>query len=715
MDPIALLLAATRAAIAVALLFFVPGLTLGPIFVPGASSRLARLGRAVGVSVVVTAVTCTALARLGLLRPTILVALLVGLTLLPLHSRLPRRPRRPRRRAWRWWFGAVVGAAIALGLAVLPARLRTGGSLLPSGPTAWTDAALAWSTAISGSFVADLPAWGSIARAGVDHGPLTAHSAAAFMLMPSDPQFQLELYRLAVLVAGLVLATMLFRRWVSTWIALLGAVLLFRTVWVERLVSGYGPAAWALVVALFALWLAHRAIVERSARQWLAATATAAVVWMAHVEVFLVLAAAVAGVGIARALVRPGGGPETAGGLGHRYGRKVGLRRPVGMDVFRPLVLSAAIVAVGASIGVVGDAVLTGDTRIGRLLVARPPTEPTAIDVQLAPVGWQPSGDATWDFHVAATDASQFGQPPPAAFIDGRLLPGSVVHVWPWLDARLLLPLLALAALLAVPIGGWPFADARRQRAMLTWAAFAAVLLAGSVALWAFGDTYLVRRTGPGGLVPFLAIVPVVAAVIGLWWLDRWLGPRLRILPHGAMPFTGVVLAAVTALVAFPVSPAATSTPAAPGGPADRPPVLTAAGYEAYRWIGANLLPGSLVLANAWTDGALSAVSGQIGLVDGPALYLSEPGALARATGLLLGARRTFAEPDGPAAATFLGREGVQFLLVVTPAGSGDDLGGHEPFAVDIAALEASARYRLEGSFGDGRLLLFRVLAGPAG
>jgi hypothetical protein len=428
---------------------------------------------------------------------------------------------------------------------------------------------------------------------------------------------------------------------------------------------------------------------------------------MAHVEVFVILAAAIAGVGIARALVRPGGGPETAGGLGHRYGRKVGLRRPVGIDVFRPLVLSVAMVAVGASIGVVGDAVLTGDTRILRLVAAQAVALPTAIDPQLAPVGWQPSGDRTWDFHVAATDPSQFGQSPPVAFIDGRLLPGSVVHVWPWLDARLLLPLLALAALLAVPIIGWPFADARRQRAMLAWAAFAGVLIAGSVALSAFGDAYLVRRTGPGGLVPFLVIVPVVAAIVGLWWLDRWLGTRLRVLPHGAMPLTGVVLAALTALVAVPGPAAAPAT--------DRPPILTAAGYEAYSWIGLKVPPGSRILANAWTEGVLATVSGQIGVIDGPAPYVSEPAALARATGLLLGARRTFAEPDGAAATAFLEREGVQFLLVVTPAGSGDDLGGHEPFAVDVAALEASERYRVEGSFGDGRLLLFRVLTVPAG
>jgi hypothetical protein len=172
------------------------------------------------------------------------------------------------------------------------------------------------------------------------------------------------------------------------------------------------------------------------------------------------------------------------------------------------------------------------------------------------------------------------------------------------------------------------------------------------------------------------------------------------------MPITGAVLAALTALVVVPVSPGANAA-------ADRPPILTATGYEAYRWIGGVLPAGTRILANAWTEGALGALSGQVGIVDGPAPYLAEPAALARATGLLLGARRAFADPDGSATAAFLEREGVQYLLVVTPAGSGDDLGGHPPFEVDIAALEGNPRYRLEQAFGDGRLLLFRVLGEP--
>ena len=704
MDPIAILFEATRAAVALVLLFVLPGVTLGPVIAPGASTHLARLGRAVGVSLVVTAIACLVLARLGLLRPTILVLLLVDLTLLPLHARLPRRPGRPSLHASRWWLGAAAGAVLAALLAVLPAGPQTGGVPVPSGPTSWIDAALAWSTADSGGLRVDLPAWGAVAPFEVDHGPLTAHSAAAFLLMASDPLVELNLYRLAVLLSGFVLATLLFRRWVSTWIALLGAILLLRTIWLEATFAGYGPEAWGLVVALFALWLTDRAVVERSRRLAVVATVGAAVVFLVDIEVFLVFAAAVAGIVAARAFVQPGGGPESAGGLGHRHGRRVGLRSPIGIDVVRPLALGVAIAGGGFLAGVMGDALLTGDNRIVGYLTAGQGGE--AVPIPLVgdpPAGWRPSGDATWDFHVAATDEGQFGQPPPAAFVDARLLPGSAVHIWPWLDARDLLGLIALAALLAIPLGGWPFADARRQRAILGWTVFAAVLLAGSFAVFSLIPTFVPRRVGPGGLVPFLAIVPAVAAIIGLWWLDRLMAPRLRWrLWRGAMPVAGAVLAAATAAVVIPVP----STQVAAG---DRPPVLSPVGYEAYRWIGNNLRPGTRVLANAWTDGALGAIARQPGIIDGPA-PLDDPVLLARATGLLLDARRVFAEPESADAAAYLSREGVQYLLVVTPPGTGDDLGGSAPFEVDLAALEGSSRYRLEQGFGGGRLLLFEVV-----
>jgi hypothetical protein len=182
------------------------------------------------------------------------------------------------------------------------------------------------------------------------------------------------------------------------------------------------------------------------------------------------------------------------------------------------------------------------------------------------------------------------------------------------------------------------------------------------------------------------------------------MAPRLRArLWRGAMPAASSTLAAVTAVVVVP-------GPSAQDAAGDGPPVLSPTGHEAYRWLRANLRPGTRILTNAWTDGAMGAVAEQTGIVDGPAPYLDDPALLARATGLLLDARRLFAEPDGQDAAAYVAREKVQYLLVVTPAGTRDDLAGWAPFETDLPALERSTRYRLEQRFGDGRLLLFDVV-----
>ena len=84
--------------------------------------------------------------------------------------------------------------------------------------------------------------------------------------MPGDLLTDLEVYRLITLALGLLFATLLFRRWVSGWAALLGAILLLATVRLDQKFDGYRPETVALVLALFTLWVADRAFVERSPR-----------------------------------------------------------------------------------------------------------------------------------------------------------------------------------------------------------------------------------------------------------------------------------------------------------------------------------------------------------------------------------------------------------------------------------------------------------------
>jgi hypothetical protein len=141
---------------------------------------------------------------------------------------------------------------------------------------------------------------------------------------------------------------------------------------------------------------------------------------------------------------------------------------------------------------------------------------------------------------------------------------------------------------------------------------------------------------------------------------------------------------------------------------AERPPVLSPLGYGTYRWIAEHLPPDARVLSNGWTDGAFATVAQRAGIVDGPAPYADGPEALTSATARLLGARRLFAEPGGPGAASFADRENVEFLLVATARPG--DLGASTTFATDVDALRGDSGYVLIQSFGDDRLLLFRVL-----
>ena len=103
----------------------------------------------------------------------------------------------------------------------------------------------------------------------------------------------------------------------SGWTALLGAILLLGTVRLEQKFDGYRPETVALVLALFTLWVADRAFVERSPRASSVALLGCAVVFLSHAEVFLILVPALVGIGAARA-GRPGPVGLARSGLRHR-------------------------------------------------------------------------------------------------------------------------------------------------------------------------------------------------------------------------------------------------------------------------------------------------------------------------------------------------------------------------------------------------------------
>ncbi len=689
MDPIAPLASAVVATIVAVLLFLLPGMALGPLILPGASTPLARIGRAAGVSLLVVLVGCTVLASLGLLTGASVVVLTAGASALGF---LVRRPRwrtpalRGRRRAW--WVAAAAGTALALILIVIPSHLGVRPELLPRSSTTFYYLHLAQATADLGAFPAQLGEWGALRPFPTDYLPVTAHTAGALLLLPGDQLVRLEVYRVVVLCLALLFAALLFRRWVSGWTALAGAILLLGTVRLDQKFDGYRPETVALVLALFTLWVADRALVERDRRLVALAIVGAAVVFLGHAEVFLILAPALVGIGIARFLVP---------GLAARRLAVPGL--------------AVAIVAGGLVLGAASGWALTGESRVLGYLVGGAPPDLVAARGRPGeiPAGWTFTDDPTWDFYTASVAPRLNGTPPPDAFTDSQLLPRSMLLIWPGLDGRTRSGLAVLGALVVAPFLAWPFLDARRRRFLLGWAVFGGLLIAGSIVLFALSDTYVPQRTAGRRLMPYLLLVPVVAMTALLWILGRLSAPAWRAL----VPSRGRAVAAGLAL-ALLTTGAVSASPRGDAAVDERDPALSPAGYDAYRWMAAELPADARILANAYTDGAIAAVTGRLGIVDGRAVYLEDPAFLDEATSLSLGARVVFGTPASAGAATYLARERVSHLLVATVGPNGTDLGGYLLFATDVEAIRADPRFKVVREFEGGRLLLFQVGGGEA-
>jgi hypothetical protein len=568
-----------------------------------------------------------------------------------------------------------------------PSRAGVGGDLLPKTSTPWYYMAVAREVAEAGSIPATIGEWGQTRPFPTDYLPATAHAAAALELLPGDLVQAFTWYRLAILVAAAVLVALLLRRWFSSWIAILGACLLLATVRLAAKFLDDRPETFALAVAVFAIWAADRAMTDRSRRTFGVALAAAVVTFLSHAEVFLLLGPAIGGLAVAHAIGGPG---------------RVGLRMP-GSSQLRPIVVAAAIL-VGAVVAGSGlNAVFAGEFRlVGYVTATRhdpPPVPPDRI-----PAGWTFSPDPTWNFYVASVAPALVGQSPPRNFFGSSLLPRAILHVWPGLDARGRGDLIMLGGLVVAPLLLWPWLDRRRRRFVLGWWVFGIGLLVGSLLLFEASATYVPARVGPRRLMPYELVIPVMSAVLLLFALDRLLRPGWRLLlpRRGAMVAAGALLAIMTIAATAPAPKSVfEEQPDEPG--------LSSTGYAALRWIDANLPADARLLTNAYTDGSILAVARRAGILDGRAVYLEDREFLAEATSLVLGARVLFADPDGSAAASYLSSEHVDYVLVATAGPSGNDLGGYLLFKTNLAALAQGGRYTQVRSFGEGRLLLFKV------
>jgi hypothetical protein len=438
--------------------------------------------------------------------------------------------------------------------------------------------------------------------------------------------------------------------------------------------------------------LVDRAAVERAPRIIAAAAIALGVVFAAHAEVFLVVLPAAAGIAVVRGPLRPSNG---RGGFRLVVDRR-GLVGPATVFV---------VAVLGAVLGSLANAAVAGEFRLaayaGESVTAETVSAPPADRI---PPGWELSGDPAWDFFVAATGPSR--RDVPVDFTDPRLLPRSSLHIWPRVDAVKEPGRVGLIVLLLVPIVLWPRLDARRRRAVVIWLTFGVALFVGSYLIYALSDWYVPQRVGGRRLMPYELFVPVIAATIGLWVGHRWLRPAWARLPR---PWERLMPAVLGVLVALAVI----SSPA--GSRESEEPGLTRLGHDAYEWMAANLPAGSRILANAYTDGSLTLLSGDVGVLDGRAVYLEDPEFLGETTSLLLGARRFFLDPSDPAGTAFLADEHVDYLLVVGPRGTSSDVAGYRPFPTDIDALTSDTRYTLVQRFGNQRLMVFRIESSGVG
>jgi hypothetical protein len=695
MDPIAVALTAVQATMALAVLFVLPGLALGPLILPGAPTPLHVIGRAIGLSLLIVSGTCTLLAGLGLLRAGPLAATLAVEILAPLAHPTVRASLRPilagGRRRRRWWLASIAGLAVLAVTVVGPSRAEVGSDLLPKTSTPWYYMAVAREVAEAGRIPATIAEWGQARPFPTDYLPATVHAAAALELLPGDLLVAFTWYRLAILVAMAILVALLLRRWFSTWIAILGACLLLGTVRLAAKFVDVRPETFALVIAVFAVWAADRAMTDRSRRSFGVAVAAAVATFLSHAEVFLLLGPAIGGLAVAHAISGPG---------------RAGIRIP-GLTQLRPLAIAAAILVGAVAAGSGLNAVFAGEFRIvGYVTAAR--HDPPPVPADRIPAGWTFSADPTWNFYVASVAPALVGQPPPRNFFGSTLLPRAILDVWPGLDARGRGDLIMLSGLLGAPILLWPWLDRRRRRFLLGWWLFGIGLLVGSFLLFAVSATYVPARVGPRRLMPYEQVVPVMSAVLLLFALDRLLRPGWRLLlpRRGAMVAAGTLLAIVTI---------GATAPAPKSILEDQPdePGLSSVGYDALRWIDANLPADARLLTNAYTDGSILAVARRAAILDGRAVYLEDREFLAESTSLVLGARVLFADPGGSAAADYLAAEHVDYVLVATAGPSGNDLGGYLLFATNLTALQQGERYTQLRSFGDGRLLLFEVTSAP--
>jgi hypothetical protein len=636
-------------------------------------------------------------------------------------ARFRRRLRRPAMQRHLLVRLVTIATALAIGAIVVlgPQLAAADANGLLRGTTPWYYYRLVTDMISVNGIPATIGEWGELRGYPIEYLGTTLHTAITGIIAGGADLPFIEGYRLALAITALVAGYALWRRWLPAWWAWIATILTFSLLRVSTRLVGYRPETFGLVLALWSAWLFDEALTRRSLRWGALAGIVSAVAFHAHAEVWLIslplwggiflsrlislrsgarrprtdLAAAPAATTDENAVEAPTTEPPRA--MGDRPGIPAGVTSPSKRPSRRrwPRLAGAAMAAVVAFAGIAAVAAASG-------------TGSRIIDITDKPGGTDLGakyGDPTWAFFVEIVGLDPALDPPPDSFWHPVMQDPASIYPWTQLalvdPVELSLVLAALAILLLAAVRG----DRRMQRLVITWSLFALGVFVGAFVLWSLYDTYVPARAGPRRILSFYAIALAGALAGALWLLLR---SAIRLLQRRtgrsaaarrSVALGGHIVALVLGFVlASWLTPQQSALSEGRG--------LSQDGYQAMTWMRDNLPPGSVVMANTYTDGSVGAVTGLIGWLDGRAPYLEDPEWLDAAITRLRGARDFYFDPIfyGPP-------EGVDYVI----AGRTEDLAGYftwEPDEQSWEALNTYERLELVRSFRDDELVLWRVV-----
>jgi hypothetical protein len=626
----------------------------------------------------------------------------VGHGLTAIRSRRMRPPRAPRPLPV-----LMVGVALALAWfgVLVPEGAEDTGDGRPNGTIVYYHWGIVSEVVAAGGLPETLTEWGKPREFPYEYGFSVMHGAATATLAGESGFVLEERYRIAMVIAALLAAFALWRRWLPPWWAWLAAVLTLNVSRIETRMLVYKPEAFAFVLVLWSAWLLDEAL-ERRSRLWGGmAGLVLASSFLAHPIGSLLVAPLWGGILAGRLL------PGTWRAVRERQARTWGesARRVASTAGLRAL--PAALVVFALLFGGLRSTI--GST--GQDLAQSPQSgvDLTRVVYNLAYVTADPLAEPRVPecgdlFGVYATVRPFYSTNATWFFFD----PGDPASAL--LIAGIAIALAGGLLLLLRRSGRTSWPD-RAKRGAVTWAFYGLGVYLLAMLVCAYYSTWVPERVGPMRLMPYWALIfpPLLAAAA--WGVarvlsgrrlggdlltfrarSRWLGGGVGVLPALALATLATWTFSTASARDRGVPPFYIAEPRVGG--------LAEEGRRAYIWTRHNLPKDATILTNGYVEGALGMLSGRSGLLDGRAPFAQPDPWRKEAIDLLRRSRAFFrrpAETPVPAAATH---------LLVAPHEV--NLGGSF-FPTDFAALARDPRLREVRRFP--RVVVYRVRRPAAG